>query len=229
MNIESPEPPCLFRLRLSVHLSPQVLQTDGRLCHLVLASQCCRKIVNSRVPLLPRHYPSSSLSTDPSATLSPSTHFPVVPGYRAYLPPEISSWGEEGFSSCLAYPCHRAVATTPPESIAVSIRFRLSILPSPYGCRLGLRVPSLSGPPMRSLSLRPGDSLTIPSMALSMSFRHLIFLLPAIQATGLLILSLTGLTPVEYASLCWTHNRTCSFPAYGSSILHPHLRVCCIC
>jgi hypothetical protein len=34
------------------------------------------------------------------------------------------------------------------------------MLPSPYGWGLGLRGSSLSGPPVRSLSLRPGDSLT---------------------------------------------------------------------
>jgi hypothetical protein len=37
------------------------LQINGRLCHLVPASQCCRKIVNSRVPLLPRRYSGSQL------------------------------------------------------------------------------------------------------------------------------------------------------------------------
>jgi hypothetical protein len=41
--------------------------------------------------------------------------FPGVTGYRAYLALAISRQGEEGFSSCLACPCHRAVATTPPK------------------------------------------------------------------------------------------------------------------
>jgi hypothetical protein len=54
---------------------------------------------------------------------------------------------------------------------------------------------------MRSLSLRPGDSLTIPRMALSMGFRPLVSLQSAIQATGLLVLTLAGLTPAEDASL----------------------------
>jgi hypothetical protein len=81
-------------------------------------------------------------------------------GYRTYLAPRISPWDEEGFSSCSACPCHRAIATTPPEWMAVSISFRLSMLPSPYGWGLGLWGFALSGPPVRSLSLRPGDSLT---------------------------------------------------------------------
>src|SRR5215469_12774411 len=41
---------------------------------------------------------------------------PGVTGYTTYLAPPISRWEEEGFSSCLARPCHRAAATTPPES-----------------------------------------------------------------------------------------------------------------
>jgi len=44
--------------------------------------------------------------------------FPSVAGYRAYLSPLISPWGEEGFSSCLACPRHHAVATTPPEWVS---------------------------------------------------------------------------------------------------------------
>ena len=86
--------------------------------------------------------------------------FPAVDGYKTYLAPKISLWDEEGFSSCLACPCHRAVATTPLECKVVSVSFRPSILPSPYGCGLGLQGSSLSGPPVRSLSLQPGDSLT---------------------------------------------------------------------
>jgi hypothetical protein len=43
---------------------------------------------------------------------------PGVAGYRAYLPPTISRRGEEGFSSCLACPCHRAVAFTPPKWVS---------------------------------------------------------------------------------------------------------------
>ena len=66
---------------------------------------------------------------------------------------------------------------------------------------------------MRSLSFRPGDSLTSLQIALSMGFRYSVSLLPAIQATGLLILTLASLTPAEHTSLNCTHNR-----AYGSRI-----------
>jgi hypothetical protein len=54
---------------------------------------------------------------------------------------------------------------------------------------------------MRSLSLRPDDSLTIPRMALSIDFQDLVSFLLTIQATGPLTLALAGLNPAEYASL----------------------------
>src|SRR5712691_6540225 len=41
---------------------------------------------------------------------------PGFAGYTAYLAPTISRRDEEGFSSCLACPCHRAVASTPPRN-----------------------------------------------------------------------------------------------------------------
>jgi len=46
----------------------------------------------------------------------PVGRLPGVTGYTAYLAPPLSRREEEGFSSCLARPCHRAAATTPPES-----------------------------------------------------------------------------------------------------------------
>jgi len=58
---------------------------------------------------------------------------------------------------------------------------------------------------MGSLALQPGDSLTIPRMALSVGFIRLVSSADATQATGLLTLALVGLTPTEHASLRWTH------------------------
>ena len=54
-----------------------------------------------------------------------------------------------------------------------------------------------------------------------MGFRNSVSLLSAIQATGLLIFALAGLTPAEHASLRWTHNRTSGFPRYGSPTTFP--------
>src|SRR5690349_5723730 len=50
----------------------------------------------SPMVLLP---PDTGGTTDPSAVLSPSVHFPFF-GYRTYLAPPISQWDEEDFSSC---------------------------------------------------------------------------------------------------------------------------------
>jgi len=58
---------------------------------------------------------------------------------------------------------------------------------------------------MGSLTLRPGDSLTIPRMASSIGFIHFVSSMNAIQATGLLTLTPVGLmSPTEHASLRWT-------------------------
>src|SRR6202022_3423653 len=58
---------------------------------------------------------------------------PGFAGYTAYLAPTISRRDEEGFSSCLACPCHRAVASTPPRRTSVSVSLRLLMRPSPFG------------------------------------------------------------------------------------------------
>ena len=113
---------------------------------------------------------------------------PRVTGYSLDLAPPLSRRGEEGFSSCSTCPRHRAVALTPPERPAASAScdgpccLRLSTV------RLGLRGLSLSGPPVRSLPLRPGDSLTILPMASSMGFRVSVSLHPATRVTGLWLL-----------------------------------------
>src|SRR5262245_10593658 len=54
-------------------------------------------------------------------------------------------------------------------------------------------------------------------MTLSMGFRSLVSLLPAIQATRRLALASAGLTPAERASLRWTHN-----PAVNANGLPPN-------
>lgn len=137
---------------------------------------------------------------------------PGVAGYTAYLSPPLSRRGEEGFSSCSMCPRHRAVAPTPPERPVASAELRRSVLPSPYGWGLGLRGFALSGPPLRSLALRPGDSPTIPRMAVSMGFRTFGFPPACHPSYGVSALPPAGLTPAEHISLFWTHNRTCEFP-----------------
>ena len=114
MDVQPPETPGRFSLRLDVYSPPQVLQIDGRLCHLVLA-----------FPLLETLQMAGPLGSTDITPLhcyyGPSRHplvfgrLPGFAGYTAYLAPVISRRDEEGFSSCLACPCHRAVASTPPR------------------------------------------------------------------------------------------------------------------
>ena len=80
------------------------------------------------------------------------------------------------------------------------------MLPSPGRSGLGLRFTFFSRPPLGSLALRPGDSLTIPRMALSIGFISFVSSTNAIQDTGLLTLAPVGLTPTEQTSLRWTHS-----------------------
>lgn len=58
---------------------------------------------------------------------------------------------------------------------------------------------------MGSLALRPGDSLTIPKMALSVGFIRFVSSTDTTQAKGLLTSTPVGLTPTEHVSLSWTH------------------------
>ena len=89
------------------------------------------------------------------------------------------------------------------------------MLPSPYGSGLGFWGFRFSRPYLRSLSLRPDDSLTILKMALSIGFRDSVSLPSAIQATRLLTVTSVGLPPTEHTSFCWTRFRTAGFPRYG--------------
>src|SRR5215470_2633526 len=55
MHIQSPESPGRFSLRLAIYPPPQLLQTDGRLCHLTPASPLGGGSTDSRAPLLDGH------------------------------------------------------------------------------------------------------------------------------------------------------------------------------
>src|ERR1035437_9008258 len=114
MNVQTPETPRRFSLRLDVYVPPQVLQTNRCICHpplppvLLEPLQTAGPLCSTGITRLHRY-------------CGPIRHplafgpFPGVAGYKAYLPPAISRRGEEGFSSCLACPCHRAAAFTPPK------------------------------------------------------------------------------------------------------------------
>src|SRR3954463_3728992 len=144
---------------------------------------------------------------------------PGVAGYTAYLAPPLSRRGGEGVSRCSTCPCHRAVAPPPPECPAASADVRRSMLPSPSGCRLGLRGYSISGPPLRSLALRPGDSPTTPRVTVSMGFRTFGFPPACHPSYGASALTPAGLTPAEHTSLPGHTTVLATFKAHGSPVV----------
>ena len=112
------------------------------------------------VPLLPGRYSGSLLirTLPPPSRLS--VHFPLFTVIEPTLLQEFLP-GTRRASPVARHVLATVLSLPPRRSVSVvSISFRLIMLPSPYGCGLGLRGFSLSGPPMRSLSLWPGDSLT---------------------------------------------------------------------
>ncbi len=77
-----------------------------------------------------------------------------------------------------------------------------------FAPKQGARPPDLyfvSRPLLGSLSLRTGDLLTIPKMALSVGFIRFVFSTDTTQAKGLLTLTPVGLLPTEHVCLSWTH------------------------
>ena len=82
VDVQAPEPPVRVSLRLDVDPPPQVLQTDGRLCHVAPASHVVGGIAEQQGPFAPRALPRFLATTDPSATLSPSADFPGAPVIR---------------------------------------------------------------------------------------------------------------------------------------------------
>ena len=212
VDVQAPETPGRFGLRLDVDPPPQVLQIDGRLYHLAPASRVGEGVAEQQGPFAPRALPRLDATAGPSATLSPSADFPGSPVIRP-------TWLRRFRGGTRrASPVARCVLVTVP-----SLPPRRSVPPRqpacdgpcclrPHGCGLGLRGFALSGPPLRSLSLRPGDSPTIPRMTVSMGFRTFGFPPACHPSYGASALTPAGLTPAEHISLSWTHNRTCGFP-----------------
>jgi len=158
------------------------------------------EVQNSRVPSLHGHYPASSLlRTRPP----PSRRRTISRVPRLYARPASADFaaGRGGLLQLLdaaASPCCRSKPrrSAPPRQ------------PDCVGpcCLRGVIDRSASGfgsfgASSRSLALRPGDSLTIRSMALSIGFRVSVSLRPAIQATGRLALAPAGLAPASRTCL----------------------------
>ena len=67
------------------------------------------------------------------------------------------------------------------------------------------------GPPMRLLTLRPGNLLITPMVILSMGFRRFGYPTLCHSSYRASASTLTGLTPAEHTSLSWTHNLVLNF------------------
>src|SRR5246127_667945 len=157
VDVQTPEPPRRISLRLDVYSPPQVLQIDGRLCHLVLAFLIEGDITDSRVPLLHGRCPTSSLLR---------TH-----------PPPSRLRSTSRFSRLYDLPCSSDFAPGRErlhQLLSVSLSPCCRLHPAEVECRIGqisashvafalrrLARPSdlvVSRPHLRLLSLRPGDS-----------------------------------------------------------------------
>ena len=171
-------------LRRDAQSSSQVLQRAGRVYQSTPAFRvdsdigAARLLCSTGIAPLRRYY-------EPSRRRLVFGRFPGRLGYTAYLAPPSSRRDEDGFSSCSTCPCHRA-APNHPAGVA-------SCLGQPTACPCCLR-PTLEGsasgvkcflsrPPLGSLPLRPGDSLTIPKMAWSVGFIRFVSSPDATQAT----------------------------------------------
>src|ERR1700741_5436428 len=127
MDVQSPELPGRLSLRLDVYSPPQVLQIDARLSHPGLPCLVGGGFTNSRAPSLHGRYPASTLlRAHPSPSrLRSTSRLSRLLGMS--LPP------------CCRF--HPAEVKEPHRS-----DFGSPMLPSPYGCRLGLRGYALSRP-----------------------------------------------------------------------------------
>src|SRR6266571_1188020 len=169
-----------------------------------LPSVLSAALPNSRAPSLHGRYPASSLlwTRPPPSRLRPTSR-----GRRLYGLPDSADFatGRGGLLQLLDAswsPCCRSHPAGGTRRASQPATDPVAFAPNPRARPPGF---GLSGPPVRSLALRPGDSLTTPTMALSMGFRASVSLRPAIRVTGLLALAPAGLAPAEHVSLHWTH------------------------
>ena len=118
---------------------------------------CCRRSYEQQGPFAPRALPRFAATAGPSATLSSSAPFPVLPVIGPTQLPWISPRDEEGFSSCWVGPGRRAVANHPAG--ATHRVNRPAVSRAAFAPPLRARPPGLRtfGATTRSLALRPGD------------------------------------------------------------------------
>ena len=158
MDVQTPETPVRFSLRLGVYSPSQVLQIHGRLYHLALASLLPENH-SQQGPFAPRALPRFIATADPSDTLSPSVDFPVSRLYGLPCSADFSP-GRGGFlqllstslSPCRRLPPRRGQSAASVRFAAFHVAFALTFAGS------ASRGSIVSRPLLRSLSLRPGDS-----------------------------------------------------------------------
>src|SRR6202011_5704583 len=105
----------------------------------------------------PRTLLRFAATMSPSETLSPSTDFPGTPVIRLPCSADFAA-GRGGVLQLLSASLPSCCRFYPARVDRRLGQVRLSMLPSPYGCKLGLWGHSLSRPLPRSLSLRPNGS-----------------------------------------------------------------------
>src|SRR5208282_4309937 len=116
---------------------------------------CGRRRYKQQGSFAPRALPRFDATPNPSVTLSPSIDFPVEPVIRSTLLQRFRA-GTRRASPVAQHVLVTVLSLPPRRSVgAASIRFRLPMLPLPYGWGLGLRGYSLSRQHSRLLSLRP--------------------------------------------------------------------------
>jgi len=108
---------------------------------------CCRESYEQQGPFAPRALPRFHATTSPSATLSSSADFPVLPVIRpTQLPPfRAGTRRVSPVARCILVVVPSL--TTPPERSAASIGCDGPCCLRPHGCGLGLRDDALTGPP----------------------------------------------------------------------------------
>ena len=193
MDVQPPETPVLVSLRLEIYSPPQVLQTCGRLCHPVPAFLVVRETSIARAPLLRGHYPASALlhAHPPPSRLRPISR---CCGYGPTLLRRFPAGTRR------ASPVARSVLViVPPLSPRRSGPGRinqLSTAHAAFALRLWARPSEYTLEATCAFTCVAARRLAIsPWETLSIGFRNSVSLLPAIQATGLLIITPAGLSP----------------------------------
>src|SRR5262249_51208693 len=141
VDVQAPESPGWFSLRLGVYPPSQVLQTAGCRCHGTPASHVVRGLSNSRAPLLHGRYPASLLLPAPP---SPSRLRPTSQGRWLYGLPSFRRFrGGTRRASPVARRVLVPMLSLPPRRSerAVSVSVRPPMQPSPF--RLRARPPDL--------------------------------------------------------------------------------------